>query len=63
MDAFMFGTAQQAAESDGTKGVTVPGMGSGSYRFLVTYSSLVCLVTFQYCNLAQCLEILHSTLP
>lgn len=40
----------------------MPGVGSGSYRFLVTFSSLVFLVTFQYYNLAQCLEILHSTL-
>lgn len=43
-DAFVFGIAQQAAESDGTKRVTVPGVGSGSYRFLVTFSSLVYLV-------------------
>lgn len=57
MDAFMFGTAQQAAKSNGAKGVTTSGVGSGSYRFLVTFSSLVCLVAFPYYNLAQCSEV------
>lgn len=60
----MFGTAQQAAESDGTKRVTVSEVASGSYRFLVTFSSLVYAWSFQgpNYNLAQCFEILYSTL-
>ena len=56
MDAFVFGTAPQAAKSDGPKGIT-SGVGSGSDRFLVTQSSLVCLVGFPCYNLTQCLEI------
>lgn len=59
----MFGTAQQAAKSDGAKGFTTSGVGSDSYRFLVAFSSLVCLVAFPYYNLAQhlefCLEVLQ----
>jgi len=53
----MFGTAEQAAKSDGTKGVTTSVVHTGFYRFLVTFSSLVCLVAFPYYNLEQCLEV------
>lgn len=51
--AFMSAAMQYAATSDAQKGFTASGVDSSSYRFLMTFSSVVRLMTFPWFNLAQ----------
>lgn len=49
----MSAAMQYAATSDAQKGFTASGVDSSSYRFLMTFSSVVRLMTFPWFNLAQ----------